>query len=144
MPEAMRAITFEHVPINIDAPVIVEATIQDATILSDDGVSRMVVMNARIDRVIKGDIDARTLKIVVDPKRCTRAGIGHGIVLGSLKDHPVHGATLEAVQDKEMLAWSKDFAQKQRDLLNNAICVENEYGFRECHLAGAGSDSTKR
>ncbi|WP_257170369.1 hypothetical protein [Bradyrhizobium sp. SRS-191] len=134
MPEALRAITFEQVPTDIDAPVIVEATIQDETVLSNDGVSQMVVMRARIDRVIKGDIDVRTLKIVVDAKRCTRTGVGHGIVLGRLQDDPVHGTKLEAVQDAKVLAWSKDFAQKQMDLLNSAVCVKNEYGFRECRL----------
>jgi len=101
VPEAFRAITFEHVPTDIDAPVIVEATIQDTAVLRDNGVRRLVVMNARIDRVIKGDVDVRTLKIVVEAERCTRADVGQGIVLGKLQDDPLHGAVLEAVSRRE-------------------------------------------
>ena len=35
-----------------------------------------------------------------------------------------------------MRAWSKEFLQKQVDILDAAKCVKNEFGVRECRLAG--------
>jgi hypothetical protein len=76
----------------------------------------MLVMNARVDRVIKGSIDAKTLKIFVYIGGCTRAGIGQGIVLGELRDDPQRGVMLKAIEGANMRAWSKEFLQKQMDI----------------------------
>jgi hypothetical protein len=96
MPSSERGIIFEHVPADIDAPVIIEATIYDSSQVSDAAGLMMVAMNARVDRVIK--VDARTLKIVTSISDCTRVGIGQGIVLGALRDDPQRGLVLEAIQ----------------------------------------------
>jgi hypothetical protein len=58
-PSTERGILFEHVPIDIDAPVVIEATIYDETQVGDAAGNQMVLMNARVDRVIKGSIDAK-------------------------------------------------------------------------------------
>jgi hypothetical protein len=63
-------------------------------------------MNARVDRVIKGPIDTKTLKIFVYIGGCTRAGIGQGIVLGKFRDDPLRGVMLEAVEGANMRVWS--------------------------------------
>jgi hypothetical protein len=96
----------------------------------------MMVMNARVDRVIKGSIDAETLKLFVYIGSCTHAGIGQGIVLGKLRDDPQRGVMLEPIGAAKMRAWSKEFLQKQVDILDAAKCVKNEFGVRECRLAG--------
>ena len=74
MPATERGILFEHVPTDIDAPVIIEATIYDSSQVGDGAGHQMVVMNAGVDRVYLGG--------------CTRVGIGQGIVLGELRDDP--------------------------------------------------------
>jgi len=73
-------------------------------------------MNARVDRVIKGSIDAKTLKIFVGIGGCTRVGIGQGIVLGELRDDPQRGLMLEAIEGANMRNWSKAFRQRQEDI----------------------------
>jgi hypothetical protein len=135
MPSTERGIIFEHVPTDIDAPVIVEATIYDETQVGDAAGNQMVVMNARVDRVIKGSIDAKTLKIFVYLGSCTRVGIGQGIVLGELRDDPQRGVMLKAIEAANMRAWSKEFLQKQNDIWDTAKCVTNKFGVRECRLA---------
>jgi len=90
-PSFERGIIFEHVPTDIDAPIIIEATVSDWKEVGDAAGHQIVAMNARVDRVIKGPIDAKTLRIVVYPSDCTRAGIGQGIVLGDLVDVPRTG-----------------------------------------------------
>lgn len=133
-PSYERGIIFEHVPIDIDTPVIIEATIYDETEVGDAVGNQMVLMTARVDRVIKGSIEAKTLKIFVYIGGCTRAGIGQGIVLGRLRDDPQRGVMLEAIQGARFRAQSREFAKKQTDLLDTARCVKNEFGVRECHL----------
>ena len=54
---AGRTILFEHIPTDIDAPVIIEATIYDITQVGDARGNQMKLMNARVDRVIKGSRD---------------------------------------------------------------------------------------
>jgi hypothetical protein len=134
-PSTERGILFEHVPTDIDAPVVIEATIYDETQVGDAAGNQMVLMNARVDRVIKGSIDVKTLKIFVYIGGCTRAGIGQGIVLGKLRDDPQRGVMLEAIEGANTRAWSKEFLQKQMDVLDTAKCVTNEFGVRECRLA---------
>lgn len=135
MPSSERGIIFEHVPTDIDAPFVIEATIYDETQVGDAAGNQMVLMNARVDRVIKGSIDAKTLKIFVYVGSCTRAGIGQGVVLGKLRDDPQRGVMLEAIEGANMRAWSREFSQKQINIWNTAKCVTNEFGVRECRLA---------
>ena len=42
-----------------------------------------------------------------------------------------------------MRAWSKEFWQKQTDILGAAKGVKNEFGVRECRLADTGPKWTK-
>ena len=135
MPATERGILFEHVPADIDAPVVIEATIYDKTQVGDAAGNQMVLMNARVDRVIKGSIDAKTMKIFVYIGGCTRAGIGQGIVVGKLRDDPQRGVMLEAIEGANMRAWSKEFLQNQIDIWDTAKCMTNEFGVRECRLA---------
>ncbi|QOZ33256.1 hypothetical protein [Bradyrhizobium sp. CCBAU 53421] len=93
----LNGIIFDHVPDDIDAPEIIEATIYDKSFVNDAGVI-MWIMNARVDRVIKGSIDTKSLTILVYPTSCSTIGIGHGIVLGTLRDVPQRGLMLEAVE----------------------------------------------
>jgi len=135
VPSSERSIIFEHVPTDIDAPVVIEATIYDETQVGDAVGNQMVLMNARVDRVIKGSINAKTFKIFVYIGGCTRAGIGQGIVLGKLRDDPQRGVMLEAIEGANMRGWSKEFLQKQIDIGDTTTCVKNEFGVRECHFA---------
>jgi hypothetical protein len=100
--------------------VIIEATLYDRSEVSDAAGQMMVVMNARVDRVIKGSIDVKTLKIFVHDRGCTRAGIGQGIVLGMLRDDPQRGLGLEAIDGSKTRAWSREFLQKQMDIWDAA------------------------
>jgi len=134
-PPRERNILFEHVPTDIDAPVVIAATIYDEVQVGDVDGNQILLMTALVDRVIKGTIDAKTLKIFVGIGACSRAGIGQGIVLGTLRDDPLRGVMLEAVEGAKMRAWSKEFRQKQMDIWNTATCVTNGFGVRECHLA---------
>jgi hypothetical protein len=119
-PSVERGIIFEHVPTDIDAPIIIEATISDRREVGDAAGNQIVVMNARVDRVIKGSIDAKTLRIVVYGSDCTRAVIGQGIILGELVDVPPHGLMLSAIDGSNIRTWSKEFRQKQLDIWNAA------------------------
>jgi hypothetical protein len=118
MPATERGILFEHVPTDIDAPVIIEATVYDSSQVGDGAGHQMVVMNARVDRVIKGSIDVETLKIFVYLGGCTRVGIGQGIVLGELRDDPERGLMLQAIEGANLRNWSKEFSQRQNDILD--------------------------
>lgn len=119
-PSTERGVLFEHVPTDIDTPVIIEATIYDRSEVSDAAGNQIVVMNARVDRAIKGSIDAKTLKIFVGIGGCTRVGIGHGIVLGELQNDPQRGLMLKAIEGSKFRTWSKEFEQKQMDIWNAA------------------------
>jgi hypothetical protein len=119
-PFTERGVIFEHAPADLDAPVIIEATLYDRSEVTDAAGRTMVLMNARVDRVIKGSIDANTLKIFVHDRGCTRAGIGQGIVLGTLRDDPQHGLGLEAIDGSNTRTWSREFLQKQMDIWDAA------------------------
>ena len=115
------SILFENVPTDIDAPVIVEATISDYKKNVSDVMGRpWVVMKARIDRVIKGHIDVGPFTIIFNPTACTHDGVGRGIVLGTLRDDPKHGLVLDSshYQRSDPLKWSKEFSQTQADIWN--------------------------
>lgn len=138
-----RSILFEHVPTDIDAPVVIEATIYDITQVGDARGNQMKLMNARVDRVIRGSIDAKYLRIFVYIGGCTRVGVGQGIVLGTLRDDPQRGVMLEAIEKANMRAWSKEFSRKQMEIFSTAKCLKNEFGVRECRLTGTGPQWTK-
>jgi hypothetical protein len=141
-PASLRGILFEHVPTNIDAPVVIEATIYDETDASDARGSAITLMNARVDRVIKGSIDAKYLKISVTRFDCPRVGvgIGRGIVLGTLRDDPQRGIMLEAIQTANALDWSKEFLAKQIAIHDATKCEKNRFGRSECRLPGIGPE----
>jgi hypothetical protein len=104
-------------PTDIDAPVIVEATIYDSKTNVSDVMGRpWVIMTARIDKVIRGPIDVGPLTIIFIPTACTRTGVGRGLVLGTLRDDPQHGLVLDASQRSDPLKWSKAFSQMQTDI----------------------------
>jgi hypothetical protein len=120
MPATERGILFEHVPTDVDAPVIIEATIYDRSQVGDAVGNQMVVMNARVDRVIKGSIDTKTLKIFVYLGGCTRVGIGQGIILGELRDDAQRGLMLQAVEAAPVRNLSAEFRRRQEDVWNAA------------------------
>src|SRR3981189_879180 len=114
IPATERGIFFENVPTDIDAPVIIETTIYgDGSQVGDVAGNQMILMNARVDRVIKGPIDAKTLKIFVYLGACTRVGVGQGIVLGEIRDDPLRGPMLKAIEGANFRSQSKEFQQKQ-------------------------------
>jgi hypothetical protein len=118
IPATERGIFFENVPTDIDAPVIIEATIYDESQVGDVAGNQMIVMNARVDRVIKGALDAKTLKIFVYLGSCTRVGVGQGIVLGELHDDPQRGLMLKAIEAAPLRNWSAEFTRRQEDVWN--------------------------
>src|SRR5947209_6767454 len=70
-PDFERTIIFDDVPISLDAPVIVEVTINDMKDIVDSQRMRWAVINARVERVIKGPIHDGTLKVVAPVSDCT-------------------------------------------------------------------------
>jgi hypothetical protein len=114
----LLSILFEDVPAHIDAPVIVEATIYDFSKVRDVTGIPLVIMNARVDKVIKGPVDVGRLTIRIHPSSCTHGGVGQGIVVGTLRDDPHLGLVLEANQGSDMGKWSKEFSQRQTDIWN--------------------------
>lgn len=143
-PAAFRSIFFEHVPADIDAPVVIEATIYDATDVDyahDGTFITITLMKARVDRVIKGSIDTRHLKIFVHINSCAHVGVGRGIILGTLRSDPQRGGMLEAIQRADMRDWSREFFARHVALHESANCENNEYGVRQCRLPGIGPES---
>ena len=144
-PASFMGILFEHVPTDIDAPVVIEATIYDAAdnvgYAHDGTFPPVTLMKARVDRVIKGSIDAKYLKIFAYQNSCTHVGVGRGIVLGTLRDDPQRGIMLEAIQKADMRDWSKDFFARHVAIHDGTKCFKNEFGARECRLPGIGPES---
>jgi hypothetical protein len=144
-PASFKGILFEHVPTDIDAPVVIEATIYDATDNVAFAYERTFVsatlMRARVDRVIKGSIDTKYLKIFAYTGSCSHVGVGRGIVLGTLRDDPQRGIMLEAVQSADMSDWSKEFFAEQKAIYDAARCFKSEFGAPECRVTGVGPES---
>ena len=71
VPSSERGIIFEHVPTDIDAPIVIEAAVSDMKQVGDAAGHQILVMNARVDRVIKGALDAKTsgLSLSIGPAR---------------------------------------------------------------------------
>ena len=78
---------FEQAPTGTYASEVVEATIYDRTHVGDAVGRQMWLLNARVDRVIKGSINTSTVKIL---KCCIHFG-GNGIVLGELEANRFSG-----------------------------------------------------
>jgi hypothetical protein len=96
---SQSGVLFDHIPEGIDAPVIVEVTIvsRGADISSPDH-TRLVVMNARVERVVRGTLDSDTFKVVTYLGSCTRIVLGHGFVAGTLDHGAQLGLELIAIQ----------------------------------------------
>src|SRR3569832_497826 len=77
-PASLIDFLFEHVPTDIDATVVIEATVYDATdnvsYAHDGTFFPITLMKARVDRVIKGSIDAKYHKIFVYENSCAHVG----------------------------------------------------------------------
>ena len=146
-PASLIGILFERVPADIDAPVVIEATIYDATdnvsLARDKNFLPVTLMKARVDRVIKGSIDTKYLNIVASMNSCAHVGVGRGIVLGALRDDPQRGIMLEAIQKADMRDWSKEFLAKQVAIHDAKKCFKNEFGAPECRLPGIGPETTQ-
>jgi hypothetical protein len=80
--------------------VIVEVTITDVSEAIDPSNGWVsAVMSARVEKVIRGSIDSKALKIVTYLSDCTRVGAGHGIVAGELRRDAKGDLELMAVQE---------------------------------------------
>jgi hypothetical protein len=97
---SQTGVLFDHIPEGSNAPVIVEVTIvsREADIRSPDHHTRLAVMNARVERVVRGTVDSDALKVVTYLGSCTRIGVGHGFVAGTLDHDAQLGLELIAIQ----------------------------------------------
>jgi hypothetical protein len=127
-----RGIFFERIPTDIDAPIVIEATIY--------GDDRRNELLARVDRVIKGSIDTKYLKIAVARSSCPEVGvgIGRGIILGTLRNDPPYGVVLAAIQKANAFDWSKEFFAEQVAIDRAKKCSAGE-----CRVPGIGPESTQ-
>lgn len=96
---SQSGVLFRNIPEGVDAPVIVEVTIvgREADISAPDH-TPLAVMNARVERVVRGRLDSGELKIITYLGTCTRIGVGHGFVAGRLEHDAQHGLKLIAIQ----------------------------------------------
>jgi hypothetical protein len=89
-PSFEQTIIFNHVPTDVDAPVIAEVTIIDMTPDLRDlytFTGSMAVISARVENAIKGQIGKGALKIVTPLTDCSNGfGVGsRGFVAGELR-----------------------------------------------------------
>jgi len=87
VPHAVN-VFFDHVPEDIDGFVVLEATLVESHSLIDKTSSWMLMGRARIDKVIKGDIEGKTVKLfryTGDPCGMFASGKTHGIVVGTIR-----------------------------------------------------------
>src|SRR5262249_4860853 len=89
---SQSGVLFDHIPEGIDAPVSVEVTIvsREADISSPNH-TPLAMMNARVERVVRGTLDSDALKVVTYIGSCTRLGVGPGFVAGRLKHDAQRG-----------------------------------------------------
>jgi hypothetical protein len=114
-PSGERSIIYEHVPTDLDAPVIVEVTIEERgfDVIDPSNDVQMAVMRARVHRVVKGPIGEGALKIVTELGG-RGFGVGStGIVAGTLRHDAQGGLELVAIQKSNMRAWSVEFWRRQ-------------------------------
>ncbi|MGX1324966.1 hypothetical protein AB7M17_008419 [Bradyrhizobium sp. USDA 377] len=92
-------VLFDYIPEGVDAPVIVEVTIvsREADINSPDH-TPLAVMNARVERIVRGTLDSNALKVLTYLSTCTRIGVGHGFVAGTIVHDAQLGPKLIALQ----------------------------------------------
>jgi hypothetical protein len=94
-------ILFDHIP-DVEVPVIAEVTVinrePDAMLLNG---SALAVLNVRVEKVIKGALDTRTLRVVSPLSGCTRVGHGHGFIAGTIRHDPRHGLELLVIQESD-------------------------------------------
>jgi hypothetical protein len=78
---------FDRVPEDIDGFVVLEATLLESHSLVDKTQAWMLMGRARIDKVIKGQIDGKTVKLFqyVENPCGIASGKTHGIVVGTLR-----------------------------------------------------------
>jgi hypothetical protein len=104
-PGLERTLFFEQADLThgIDAPAIVEVTITDtATVAGTNGPGYWTAV-ARVEKVLKGQIDGRVIKVIWIPTSCDhifRAG-DRGIVIGTLERDS--GGAIELVPRGESL-----------------------------------------
>jgi hypothetical protein len=90
-PSGEQTYIFSYAPTDVDASVIVEVTIEERErdILDPKtSVPLTAVMKARVERVIKGQVSAKALRIVVGLSDCIRslAAGNKGFVAGGLRN----------------------------------------------------------
>jgi hypothetical protein len=99
-PTLEQTIIFEDPSLSLDAAVIVQVTITDVSEVIDPSNGWVsAVMSARVEKVIRGSIDSKTLKIATYLGNCTRLGVGNGIVAGELRRDAKGDLELMAVQE---------------------------------------------
>jgi hypothetical protein len=103
-PSSERTIIFNHVPADLDAPVIAEVTIIDMTPDLRDlytFTGSMAAINARVENVIRGQIGEGRLRIVTPLSDCSNGfGVGsHGFVAGELRSDANGNSELVAISE---------------------------------------------
>jgi hypothetical protein len=78
---------FDHVPENSDGFVVLEATLVESHPVVDKTNEWMLLGRARVDKVIKGEIDGKTVKLFryMDPCGMSASGKTRGIVVGTIR-----------------------------------------------------------
>jgi hypothetical protein len=80
---------FDHVPEDTDGFVVLEATLLESHPVADKTMEWMLMGRARVDKVIKGEIDGKTVKLfryVANPCGISASGKTRGIVVGTLRN----------------------------------------------------------
>ena len=90
-------------PGRFDAPVIAEVTIisREANVTFSNG-AILAVLNARVDKVIKGTLEGSALKVVTYLDSCTTIGFGHGFIAGAMRHDPQRGFELLAIHQPQL------------------------------------------
>jgi hypothetical protein len=112
-----RSIIFEDVPADIKAPVVVEVTITDRVDVTDPSTGfQRAVMNAQVEKVVRGSIGQGPLKIVVDIDDCTTGfGAGsHGIVIGAVRRDSRGDSELVAISESKAERWDRKARERTR------------------------------
>ena len=86
-------------PSGVRCASVVEVTIvsRDANVMLLSG-AQIAILNARVDGVVKGTLDGNVLKVVTYLDGCTRIGVGHGFIAGTLRRDAQRGLELLAIQ----------------------------------------------
>ena len=94
-------ILFDHIP-DVEVPVIAEVTVvnKEPDAMLADGTA-LAVLNVRVEKVIKGALDTRTLRVVSPLSSCTVVGRGRGFIAGTIRHDPRHGLELVAIQESD-------------------------------------------